>query len=86
MNRELIEALIAAFMGLENAHDDDVNPDWALKVLEGMCEPLLRLSEADRDLFRAQLRELTVELDDDPFYEPSRRFYTELPAMIGFDG
>ena len=85
MNRELIEALVAAFIGLEEAHDDDVNPDWVVKILEGMCEPLLRLSDADRDLFKAQLRELAAELDDDPFYEPWRRYYTELPAIIGLD-
>ena len=85
VNRHLVEALAAAFMGVENASDDDVDPDWAVKVQEGIAHPLLQFSEVERSEFTAVLADLAEELGDDPFYRPWRTFYLELPSMIWGD-
>lgn len=35
--KPLVEALLAASVGLEQASDTDVDPDWAVKILENFA-------------------------------------------------
>ena len=85
MNRHLVEAVATALLGIENASDDLVDPDWAVKVLEGIGSPLQQFTAAERSEFTAVLADLEGKLGDDPFYLRWRSFYQNLPFMIWGD-
>lgn len=81
----LVQAIVTAFMSYDHASDADVDPDWAVKIMENLVDTLNQLSDVDRALFRADLRSLADDLDDDPFYAPWRNYYGDFPRLIGWD-
>ncbi len=74
-----------AFMSYEHATDAEVDPDWAVKVMEGLAATLGQLSTEGRSEFTADLEALASELPDDPFYDGWRDFYREFPSVLGWD-
>ena len=83
--RLLVEVIASAFMSYEHATDADVDPDWAIKVMEGLSATLEQLSAEGRSEFKVDLETLASELPDDPFYDGWRDFYRGLPRMLGWE-
>lgn len=75
----VIEALIAAFLLLEQSGPEDLNPDVALRGMENMTWSLLQLSKADQLILRKRLDAVAADATD-PAY---RSFVLALPDMIG---
>ena len=84
-HKVLVQAIVTAYMGYDRASDADVNPDWALKMMEDLVDTLSQLPDEDRALFRADLESLTDELEVDPFYDQWRTDYGDFPRLIGWD-
>lgn len=63
-----------AVMAIEQASDDEIDPDWAVKVLEGIAAPLDEFSAAERSEFTAVLTKLATDR--------GRSLYQELPFMF----
>lgn len=61
-------------MAIEQGSDDEIDPDWAVKVLEGIAAPLDEFSTAERSEFTAVLTELATDR--------GRSVYQELPFMF----
>ena len=72
--RLLVEVIASAFMSYEHATDADVDPDWGIKVMEGLSATLEQLSAEGRSEFKVDLETLASELPDDPFYDGWRDF------------
>lgn len=78
-NRPLISALIEAFLLLESAGPDEVNPDTAVRGMENMAASLLALSEEEQLALREELKQI-AQGSEDQFY---KNFVASLPDMIG---
>jgi hypothetical protein len=77
--RPLVEALVDAFLVLESAAPDEVNPDTAVRGMENMTSILLTLEEADQLALRTELEEIAGDLHDEVY----RDFVARLPDVIG---
>ena len=77
--RGLIEALIAAFLFLESAGPNEVDPGSAVRCMENISANLLALSLADQIELRLHLNKIADESEDIPY----KNFVRALPDMIG---
>jgi hypothetical protein len=75
----LIHALIDAFLLLESAGPNEVNPDIAVRGMENMASSLLMLEQSDQLAFRAKLEHIAETAQDQGY----RDFVAALPDMIG---
>jgi len=75
----LIYAMIDAFLFLESAGPDQVDPDSAVRCMENMASNLLTLSEADQLALRAYLERIADD-HSDPAYT---KFVRAMPDAIG---
>jgi hypothetical protein len=75
----LVEAIIEAFLFLENSGDDQVDPDSAVRCMENMSSSLLSMSKPDQLNLRATMSELATRSEDSTY----SKFVAELPNMIG---
>ena len=78
----LINALIEAFLLLEHAGPEEVNPDTAVRCMENMTSSLLTLEDSDQIALRGKLKQI-AEAESDKAY---RDFVNALPDMIGLAG
>lgn len=77
--RPLIRALVDAFLLLESAGPDEVNPDTAVRGMENIASNLLALEEADQLALRTELEEIASGSRDQVYGD----FVAALPDMIG---
>lgn len=63
----LIRGLVDAFLFLESAGDDEVDPDAAVRCMENMSATLLNSSQADQLALRECLERIADD-DSDPTY------------------
>jgi hypothetical protein len=75
----LLKSLQSCLMFLEYSHEDQLDPDWALKGLEAATYELLKLSAADRARLVEFIREVAEKEDD----ESSRAFLLSMPFANG---
>lgn len=75
----LIEGIIDAFLFLELAGSDEVNPDSAVRCMESISSSILRLHQSDQFALRQHLVSLADESTDSAY----RDFVRALPDMIG---
>lgn len=83
----VVDPLVPALAGLivdvvwflESCDDDDVDPDSAVKMMEGVSGELLRLSPDQRDRLLQVLTDLT-EAESDP---ARREFLASFPFACG---
>jgi hypothetical protein len=75
----LIHGVIDAFLFLESAGPDEVNPDSAVRCMENISSSLLALRQSDQVALRSDLATIADEAKD-PAY---REFVRALPDMIG---
>jgi hypothetical protein len=78
-NLPLIHALIDAFLFLENATDNEVDPDSAVRCMENMAASLLALENSDQLALRSHLMTIADESEDSSY----RNFVRNLPDSIG---
>jgi hypothetical protein len=71
--------LIDAFLLLESAGPEEVDPHIAVRGMENMASSLLKLEEEDQLALRAMFLEIADSEQDDPY----RSFVGALPDMIG---
>lgn len=64
----LIHGLIKAFLFLESAGSNEVNPDSALRCMEDIASSLLTLEETDQLALRLHLEKIADE-ERDPAYK-----------------
>lgn len=83
--RLLVEVIASALLSYEHATDTEVDPDWALMVMEGLAATLDRLSADDRSRFTAHLEALASELPDGPAHDGRRASYREVPRILGWE-
>ena len=75
----LVRALIDAFLLLEFAGPDEVNPDTAVRGMENMTSSLLALEQSDQVALREKLDQIADNAEDQPYKD----FVRSLPDMIG---
>lgn len=75
----LIEGMIDAFLFLELSGSDEVNPDSAVRCMEGISSSVLRLQQSDQIALRQHLASIADEATDSAY----RDFVRALPDMIG---
>ena len=78
-NTPLINALIDAFLLLESAGPDEVDPDTAVRGMENMASSILSLDETDQIALRAKFERVAKDAQDQVY----RDFVNALPDMIG---
>ena len=79
--RPLLDAIISAFLLLEESSDDDVDPDVAVRGMEDMAACLNRLSEKDRIEVRRVLEGMALSSRRPEYAELARW----IPGAIGWD-
>ena len=84
-HKVLVEAIATAFISYDQSSDAEVDPDWAVKIMENLVHTLSQLSDEDRAQFRADLDDLAADLPAEPFYDRWRNWYRDLPALMGWD-
>ncbi|MEQ7011350.1 hypothetical protein ABN028_34810 [Actinopolymorpha sp. B17G11] len=82
-HKVLVEAIATASMSYDQSSDADVDPDWAVKIMEDLVHTLSQLSDDDRAQFRADLEALAADTPADPFYDRWRYWYRDLPGLMG---
>ncbi|MEV6868956.1 hypothetical protein AB0M44_49335 [Streptosporangium subroseum] len=78
LTRALTEIIIELAWCIESSHDDDVNPDIAVKWLEDITTALSDLTDEQREEMRTLVHQIAAE-------EPSgarRRFMEEFPKAF----
>jgi hypothetical protein len=75
----LVKGIIDAFLFLESAGPDEVNPDSAVRCMENISSSLLGLRQSDQLALRSDFATIADEATD-PTY---RDFVRALPDMIG---
>lgn len=75
----LVHALIDAFLLLESAGPDEVDPDTAVRGMENIASSLLALQESDQVALRVELEQIAAHALDQAY----RDFVHGLPDMIG---
>jgi len=75
----LIRGIIDAFLFLESADPNEVNPDSAVRCMENIASSLLTLEESDQLALRAHLEKIADE-EQEPAY---KAFVRALPDNIG---
>jgi hypothetical protein len=75
----LVRAVAAALILLEDADEDQVDPDTAGNGLENIAHELLALTGEDRDQF-IELVEKVADEEKDAYYS---NFIREIPRKIG---
>ncbi len=75
----LIRGIINAFLFLESAGPNEVNPDSAVRCMEDIASSLLGLERSDQLALRSHLEKMADE-EQDPAY---RNFVRALPDHIG---
>ncbi|RYP86755.1 hypothetical protein EKO23_08855 [Nocardioides guangzhouensis] len=79
-----MQAIAIAFMSYDKVGGEDVNPDWAVKIMEDLTHTLSQLSNDDRGQFRTDLEALAADLSADPFHDHWRNYYRDLPGLLGW--
>ena len=74
----LIHGLINAFLFLESAGPDEVDPHSAVRCMEDISASLLTLDESDQLALRAHLEKIANEAPDSVF----KKFVRALPDNI----
>ena len=77
----LVHGLIDAFLFLESASPDEVNPDSAVRCMENMTSSLLALNPADQVELRAVFERIAGASEDQAY----QNFVRALPDMIGLE-
>lgn len=75
----ITEALIEAFLVLENSSDDEIQPDIAVRAMENISSSLLSMAPADQVDLRQRMTAIGENSDDHSY----RQFASSLPDMIG---
>ncbi len=75
----LIHGLIDAFLFLETAGPNEVNPDSAVRCMENIASSLHALDKADQ----LALRSLLEKVADDSYNQSYKEFVKALPDAIG---
>ena len=68
IHKALLNSLFACLIFLEDAGDDIVDPDAAVRTMEDAAHPLLSLSDDDRRSLVAMIRQLAAEESDDGWW------------------
>ncbi|NHA70353.1 hypothetical protein [Phycicoccus flavus] len=76
---------MSAFMGYEHASNAEVDPDWAIEMMDVLTATLGKLSADGRTQFRKHLEALASELPDDEFYDSWRDYYRGFPSALGWE-
>jgi hypothetical protein len=75
----LIRGLIDAFLLLEHAGPDEVNPDTAVRGMENIAASLLALGKSDQLALRVELGRIADNAQDEAYAD----FVRALPDMVG---
>jgi hypothetical protein len=75
----LIHGIIDAFLFLESAGADEVNPDSAVRCMETISARLLALGRPDQLALRSHIEEIAAGAQDHVYKD----FAQKLPDMIG---
>lgn len=76
--RPIIEALVAAFIALEDGNASQIDPDFAVQVMEDMGAALHHLDADDRGRFTDVLNEIAQSAEAEWY----RSFVLRLAGMI----
>jgi hypothetical protein len=68
-----IKSILNLASSIELSSDDDINPDFAVKLLEQLSYDLKNLSKGDLELLKATIRQEIVELGEDRSHEDQER-------------
>ncbi|MCC8245483.1 hypothetical protein [Saccharothrix luteola] len=77
-NTPLVRAIVEALMFLEHADDDEIDPDVAMRGIEGIRHELDALSDVDRAEFRLVLDRIAETSGDSGHAQRAR----EVPFML----
>jgi hypothetical protein len=75
----LIRGVINAFLFLESAGPNEVDPDSAVRCMEDIASSLLALEESDQLALRSEIENIADE-EQEPAY---KNFVRALPDKIG---
>ncbi len=75
----VIKCIAIQLTELEFANDSDINPDFAIKVMEATATSLQKLSDEDTNQFIQILTEICDTIEN-PKY---RNFVMEIPSAFG---
>jgi hypothetical protein len=78
-NLALVRALIDAFLFLESADSEEVNPDSAVRCMENIASSLLSMETSDQIALRSICAKIADESNDASYSS----FVRSLPDMIG---
>lgn len=78
-NEPLVRAIVSALSFLDEAEDDEVDPDAAVKAAEHIVHELLQMSDADRREFEQTVEAIAAASADKPAYA---EYVRKLPFMV----
>jgi hypothetical protein len=79
--KALVESLISAFIFLESASDEEIDPELAMRCLDSMSLSLVNLPAAQQIELRALFAAIAADAED-----AYRDVINDLPDQIGLAG